>query len=201
MEEINQDIFNLLDPQPAPSRGSLLVAKPTVVGGCFARSVIVVVDHDAEKGTMGVIANLNSGYTLHDVLPDVPGGDDIPLYLGGPVDTNMLFLLHSLGDEVIPGSVKVKGSLWFGGDFNAMRSYMATGGPVLGRVKFVMGYSGWAAGQLSDEIDRHDWAVLKDTDADALLGQEGEPMWQWAVQGFGPKYRLWLQWPKNLEAN
>lgn len=201
INEINEDIFNLLDPQPTPGRGSLLVAKPTVEDSCFKRSVIVLVDNDTDKGSMGLIANLNTGYVLSDVINDVPGGGEIPLYLGGPVGTNMLFLLHRLGPEAIPGSVQVSRGLWFGGDFEALRSYMATGGQVAGLVKFVMGYSGWEAGQLSSELDRHDWAVLKGADPVELLEQEGDGLWRWAVSSFGPKYASWLHWPRNVGAN
>lgn len=108
MEELNQDIFNLLDEQPTPARGSLLVAKPTVQDYMFGRTVIMVVDHDSENGTMGLIVNKLSGLLLHDVLPDAASlGIDIPLYVGGPVHTDMLFILHTLGEQLIPDSLQV----------------------------------------------------------------------------------------------
>ena len=51
MENLDLDIFNLLDSQPQPARGTLLVAKPTVEDLCFKRSVTVLVDHNNEEGS------------------------------------------------------------------------------------------------------------------------------------------------------
>lgn len=202
MEELNQDIFNLLDNQPTPARGSLLVAKPTVLDYMFGRTVIAVVDHDAENGTMGLIVNKLSGYLLHDVLPDAASLEvDIPLYVGGPVHTDMLFFLHTLGEEVIPESLKIKRGLWFGGDYEAMKRYITDGGTVEGCVKFIIGYSGWEGGQLESEIERHDWAVLKGMKPTQLMLAEEEGLWRRAVALFGDKYRLWQNWPRDIHQN
>lgn len=91
MQAIDQDIFNLLDEQPTPSRGSVIVAKPTLADPHFKRSVVVLIDHDNEKGSMGLIVNKYTGFSLHDVLPSVDNASNVPLYLGGPVKPDMLF--------------------------------------------------------------------------------------------------------------
>ena len=192
MEELNQDIFNLLDEQPTPARGSLLVAKPTVQDYMFGRTVIMVVDHDSENGTMGLIVNKLSGLLLHDVLPDAASlGIDIPLYVGGPVHTDMLFILHTLGEQLIPDSLQVARGLYFGGDYDAMKAYIADGGSVEGRVKFILGYSGWEGGQLESEIERHDWAVLKRMETGQVMLAEEDALWREAVAQLGDKYLLW----------
>lgn len=202
MEELNQDIFNLLDDQPVPARGSLLVAKPTVQDYMFSRTVIAVVDHDAENGTMGLIVNKLSGFMLRDVLPDAASLEvDIPLYVGGPVHTDMLFFLHTLGEELIPDSLKIARGLYFGGDYEAMKRYIAGGGTVEGCVKFIIGYSGWEGQQLESEIERHDWAVLKGMKPAELMQTEEEGLWRRAVELFGDKYRLWQNWPRDIHQN
>lgn len=202
MEELNQDIFNLLDDQPTPARGSLLVAKPTVLDYMFGRTVIAVVDHDVENGTMGLIVNKLSGFNLRDVLPDAASLEvDIPLYVGGPVHTDMLFFLHTLGEEVIPDSLKIKQGLWFGGDYDAMKQYIEGGNLIEGKVKFIIGYSGWDGGQLEGEIERHDWAVLKGMKPAHLMLAEEEGLWRRAVALFGDKYRLWQNWPRDIHQN
>ncbi len=202
MEELNQDIFNLLDDQPTPARGSLLVAKPTVQDYMFSRTVIAVVDHDSENGTMGLIANKLSGFMVHEVLPDLAELDlDIPLYVGGPVHTDMLFFLHTLGEEVIPDSLKISRGLYFGGDYMAMKQYLASGQPIEGKVKFIIGYSGWEAKQLESEIERHDWAVLKRMTAPEVMAPLEEELWQQAVAHFGDKYQLWKNWPRDIHQN
>ena len=200
MEEINQDIFNLLDGQPSPARGSLIVAKPSVDDACFKRSVIVLVDHDHEKGSMGLIVNKFTGYALRDVLPGIDHTEEIPLYLGGPVNPKMMFFLHTLGD-LIPNSIQVSRGLYFGGKYETMKEYVNSGEPVAGHVKFILGYSGWEQSQLDYEIARHDWAVLKNYDIPLVMDERDDGLWRNAVATFGSKYRIWLNWPRDVYSN
>ena len=67
MEDLNLDIFNLLDSQPEPSRGSMLVAKPTVEDFCFKRSVSILVDHDAEGSGVWVMAQYGFRRLMQDL--------------------------------------------------------------------------------------------------------------------------------------
>ncbi len=201
MQEINQDIFNLLDAQPTPSRGSTLVAKPSLIDPSFKRAVIVLIDHDNENGSMGLIVNKFTGFTLHDVLPKINNTDDIPLYLGGPVKPEMMFFLHRLGPDVIPKSLQVAQGLYLGGDYNVMKEYIDSGEPVAGKVKFILGYSGWEKGQLDGEIDRHDWAVLNRANLDNLMDEADDQLWRHAVEDFGEKYSMWLNWPRDPSQN
>ena len=116
MEDLNLDIFNLLDNQPSPSRGFVLVAKPTVEDWVFKRSVSILVDHDNEEGTMGIIVNKPTRFYLDELLPEIEIAHELPLYLGGPVGTNQLFFIHTLGNDVIPDSLQLTSELFFGGD-------------------------------------------------------------------------------------
>lgn len=200
MEETNQDIFHLLGDQPSPARGSVIVAKPILDDVCFKRSVIVLVDHDRENGSMGVMVNKFIGYTLGDVLPRVDHAEEIPLYLGGPVSPEMMFFLHTLGD-VIPDSVQVREGLYFGGRYETMKEYVRSGEPVEGRVKFILGYSGWGQNQLAQEVARHDWAVLKTYGLPLVMGESEDGLWRKAVAAFGDKYRTWLNWPRDIHNN
>lgn len=201
MEDLNLDIFNLLDSQPMPSRGSLLVAKPTVEDFCFKRSVTLIVDNDDEEGTMGLIVNRPTLITLENVMPEVEGASRVPLYLGGPVGTNQLFFIHTLGPEVIPQSEQVVPGVYLGGDFEAVKIYLASDGPLEGKMKFMIGYSGWSAGQLNDELKRHDWAVLKDNAAQLIFNHQDQELWERAVASFGEHYSMWRNWPDDVKMN
>ena len=154
MQAIDQDIFNLLDEQPTPSRGSVIVAKPTLADPHFKRSVVVLIDHDNEKGSMGLIVNKYTGFSLHDVLPSVDNASNVPLYLGGPVKPDMLFFLHCLTPDVIPGSLQLSKGLYLGGDYDAIKRYVGSGQPVDGLLKCILGDAGWDQGQLGGEIER-----------------------------------------------
>lgn len=195
------DIFNIADSTLEPIAGSLLVAKPTVDGdGCFERSVILMVTHD-DTGSMGLILNHPTDLKLSDVLPHDLIVVDAPLYLGGPVQNDMLFFVHDLGPDLIPDAQAVGNGLYVGGDFDTLRRYVNGGGAVDGHIRFLSGYSGWAAGQLQAEVDIHSWAVLDDADAGMLLSGNVGDMWQLAVNRFGDRYRMWRNWPLDPTAN
>lgn len=200
MEDLNLDIFNLLDTQPEPSRGSLLIAKPTVEDFCFKRSVTILVDHDAE-GSMGVMVNKPTRFTLNELVPDVVCNEQVPLYLGGPVGTNMMFFIHNLGKDAIPGSEQLAPGLFFGGDFEVMKIFLADGEKVNEKVKFMVGYSGWTTGQLDNEVKRHDWAVLKNDVGELVMSTDNDAMWNNAVARFGDQYQLWNSWPDDVSMN
>lgn len=200
MEDLNLDIFNLLDSQPEPTRGSMLVAKPTVEDFCFKRSVTILVDHDKD-GSMGVIVNKPTRVTLNELMPEIECNEPLPLYLGGPVGTNMLFFLHTLGADVIPESVQLAPGVYFGGDFEVLKMFMESGEKLAGRLKFMVGYSGWTSGQLDSELKRHDWAVLKENAPSIIFDTSDDNTWDKAVATFGDHYRLWRTWPDDISLN
>ena len=180
----------------------MLVAKPTVEDFVFKRSVTILVDHDNEDGSMGVIVNKPTRFFLSEIVPDVVCNEQVPLYLGGPVGTNMLFFVHTLGKDAIPDSEQLAPGLFFGGDFEVMKMFLADGENVNEKVKFMVGYSGWTVGQLDSEVERHDWAVLKDDSAARfVMSANNDEIWNDAVARFGNQYRLWDTWPEDVSLN
>ena len=215
-----EDIFNLHDAQPEPVAGSLLVARPTVGDPVFGRSVIVVVEH-GEQGTMGLILNACTSLMLSDLLagdssqePRRDADEAIgvrallshcgqhTLYFGGPVKTDEMLIVHDLPPVLVPGSEPIGSSgLHLGGDLGALAG-IAAGSPDLQRhVRFLVGYSGWESGQLAGELARHDWVVLDGCDSAMMLGTPHARLWAEAVQRFGDRYRLWMNWPADPHLN
>lgn len=196
-------LFNLDDDQLTPVRGSLLVAKPTVDDPFFGRSVVLMIDHDS-NGSMGLVLNNYYGWTLKHELTEVDCERGIPVYLGGPVGMDQLFYLHTLGPEVLPDALPLGGGLFLGGDFEALQDYLRgrrTEDGIDGVLKFCLGYSGWEAGQLQSEIDRHDWAVIDALPLATIMSDNWQQVWNEAVAHFGDRYRLWLNWPANPQLN
>ena len=198
MKEID-DIFHLDDLQPEPQRGALLIAKPTVDDTCFSRAAIITVNH-SKRGSMGLIINKPSGLTLNEAIDGLLTDEDIPLYLGGPVNTELLFYIHTLGD-IITDAKPIGNGLFVGGSYDAMKRYINSGAPVNGKVKFMLGYSGWAASQLNAEIGMHDWAVSYDVDSALVLSNRHEDIWQQLVTHLGERYKMWKNWPSDLSMN
>lgn len=198
MKEID-DIFHLDDLQPEPQRGALLIAKPTVDDTCFSRAAIITINH-SKRGSMGLIINKPSGLTLNEAIDGLLTDEDILLYLGGPVNTELLFYIHTLGD-IITDAKPIGNGLFVGGSYDAMKRYINSGAPVNGNVKFMLGYSGWAASQLSAEIGMHDWAVSYDVNSALVLSNRHEDIWQQLVTRLGERYKMWKNWPSDLSMN
>ncbi len=196
-------LFNLTDDdgQDEATRGSLLVAKPQLDDAYFERSVVLLTGVD-NAGAMGLIVNHPTGFMLGDVLTgwgDQASG--IPLYIGGPVGLNELFYIHTLPTDVIPGSVDIGAGLRLGGDFDAVKRYVTGGAPTAGIIKFMAGYSGWSAGQLSHETEQQSWAVLKGCDPALVMAHGQHAIWRKAVEAFGDRYRMWLTMPADPNLN
>ena len=200
MENTLGDIFDVKIVQPDPRAGDLLVAVPFLGDSCFRRSVVCIIEHSADGGTMGLVTNRLSGYTLDELIENVETSEDVPVFVGGPVHNDRLYYLHTLGN-LFPDSIEVAPGLFVGGDFDAVKSYISSGGPVEGRVRFFVGCSGWGRGQLRRELDNHDWAVTKlGCVDDIMLGRE-DAAWRAQVAMLGERYRLWLNCPDNAWLN
>lgn len=189
-----RDIFKVGTNGLLPEQGSLLVAEPFSPDDYFQRSVVLLVEHTKE-GAMGFILNKKTDLITNTFFPELEEAPALPIYFGGPVCPDRLFFIHSLGDVLVPGAEHITGNLYFDGDFQALKRYILGGNPVEGYVKFFLGYSGWAEGQLRSEIDQVSWVVSHQPDRDLLLAED-ESYWKKAVRMLGNAYRPWAQFPK-----
>lgn len=126
--------------------------------------------------------------------------EKIPLFKGGPVELDRLFMIHRLG-IVIDGSLEILPGIYTGGDSDQIRDYIASGGETDGLMRFFIGYSGWGAGQLTKEILENSWAVNVHPDTSGLLRGEGESYWRRQVEELGPEFRSWLSIPAHPSLN
>ena len=172
--------------KPAPTTrfrvGQLLVATPEMRDPRFAEAVIYIVKHDVD-GAMGVVINrpLAKG-PMQDLLKgfglDSEGiKGDIIIYYGGPVGANLGFVLHS-DDVMIEDSKPVKDGIAFTGDA-ALIELLARGkGPKQALV--LVGYAGWAPGQLEGELEAGAWHVVT-ADKKLVFGEDAGKKWQTAM--------------------
>lgn len=195
----NEHIFNVKRNNVRPEKGKILISEPFLQGIYFQRAVILLVEHNL-KGSMGFVLNKRTDLIVNDFLPELKELQDIPIYLGGPVHFDHLFFIHLLGDAIVPNSVKVVDNLHFDGDFGALKRYIANGGPVEGKVKFFMGYSGWTENQLNGEIVRDSWLVGKAPDTSIMLAED-ESFWSYSLDLLGSPYTIWKNYPKHPNWN
>ena len=181
-----------------PKQGDLLLSEPTMNDFHFGRSVILLVDHNESEGSFGIIMNKSLNVRLAEIV-DVFEDFDAPVYLGGPVAENQIFFMHTLGD-LIPGTCKIMEGLYWGGDTDTLNELIAQGIVNQHNVRFFLGYSGWEAGQLVDELSRNSWIVSK-TNSKTLLSTPSDQMWKTFVSHMGKEYGMWSRFPKNPEDN
>ena len=147
--------------------GRLLVATPGLDDPSFARSVVLVLQHDGD-GALGVIVNRATTVAVGDVLPpwQVLSSEPQVLFQGGPVAQDSALGLARVGaaDEPI-GWRRLDGSIGLV-DLDTPTELVADG---LGDLRIFAGYAGWKGGQLEDEIDTGSWFVVDSLPGDAFV--------------------------------
>lgn len=193
------NIFKITHNNLLPAQGSILISEPFLQDAYFQRSVVLLVEHNTQ-GSMGFVLNKKTDLIVNTFFPELEEYPEIPIYLGGPVSANRLFFIHSLGDLIVPDSVKIKDRLYFDGDFEALKRYIQNGHSIEGKVKFFLGYSGWTEGQLGNEISKNSWVVSHAAKENVLLA-DGESFWKNSLEQLGSNYEAWTKYPKDPYLN
>ena len=141
-----------------------LIAMPGMVDENFAGSVIYLCDHSS-TGAMGLVINKPTDVDLATVFDKVDLKLEIqtkatePVYFGGPVQTDRGFVLHEQkqGEYTTHynSSLRIPGGLAMTTSKDVLEEVASGHGP--SRFLMTLGYAGWSAGQLEDEIARNGW--------------------------------------------
>ena len=177
-----------------PQAGQVLIAHPDMPGNLFSQTLVYLHTHDPE-GSLGLILNRPSGQTLGSVVrnPELPEAlRALPLYYGGPVQPDQFLLslfvcnphtrqfhmeLHPDPDRLI-----------------TLQTDPHT------KIRAFVGYAGWTAGQLDQELRGSDWRW---TAADVImLTEKPTPsLWELLVQGDSRWQKLRDYFPAAPERN
>lgn len=193
----NLDIFKIKTNNIAPQKGRILIAEPFLSGNYFSRSVVLLAAY-GEKGAVGFILNKKVEFPINKAFPDFPDFETT-VNLGGPVSTDSIYFIHKLGDK-IPGSIHVIGDIYWGGDFEIIKREIRLGKITNKEIRFFLGYSGWDAGQLEDEIKEDSWLVT-DVEQEAVMMNLEEDAWFDFVKKAGARYTVWKNFPENPSFN
>lgn len=191
------DIFKIENNNIKPEQGRILISEPLLSDNYFKRSVILLTEHN-EKGSVGFVLNNPVSVKLNDVLAQFPKIDS-KISIGGPVGTNSVHYLHTLG-EMIPNSVKVLGNVYWGGDFDVLKQLIRDGIADVSKVRFFIGYSGWEPDQLDREISENSW-IVSEMNPDAVMSSVEKVTWNNTLKSLGGKFKLWLNFPENPGMN
>lgn len=195
---LNIDIFKIETNHVAPRKGRILIAEPFLPGSYFNRSVVLLVSH-GEKGAVGFILNKKIDFPLNEIINDFPDFQS-DISIGGPVNTDTVYFIHSLGSD-FPGSIHVKGDLYWGGDFEELKRRINLGLISPNQVRFFLGYSGWDKGQLEEELNENSWLVSDIEQRSVMDFPSRKQMWIETVRGLGGKYSMWEHFPENPSLN
>src|ERR1041385_575469 len=137
-------------------KGQLLLDSGQLSGSFFHRTVVLICQHDQE-GAFGLVLNRPSGNKVGDALvADLPDAlREQTLYLGGPVQPTAMSYLHS--DSFLPEDTIIA-NLELGHSLDSLVE-LAGSFSTTKQVRLFAGYSGWAAGQLEDELKRNAWVT------------------------------------------
>lgn len=151
--------------------GYFLISETELIDPNFVRTVVLMIQHD-DGGAFGLIVNRQTELNLGGIIEtyESTSAGELPVFIGGPVEQQFLFVLHSgLPDQyrgehthqVVPG-------VFFEPNFQLVRNFLDTEWnelPVEDRpsIHLFGGYSGWAPGQLENELRHRSWVLLEAT--------------------------------------
>jgi putative transcriptional regulator len=190
------DFSSIFEKQLKPAPGVLLLAEPFMESPEFRRSVVLVTEHN-EDGTMGFILNRKLAIKPTQAIDDFPDFEDT-LFYGGPVSTELLFYIHTLGDA-LEGSIEVTDGIYMGGDFDSLKTLLKKGKIKTSQVRFFAGYAGWTAGQLKTEMKQHSWIVTPASKG--LVMKDNNNLWKNILKDLGGKYSMVAEFPEDPTLN
>ncbi len=147
---------------PIDLTNQFLMAMPGMVSGPFAGALVYVCEHSG-KGALGLVINRPTDLTLGSLLEkidlnlEIQAGMDAPVYFGGPVQTDRGFVLHQPAGKYA-SSLPLAGMA-----LTTSRDVLeaVAGGKGPDRLLVALGYSGWGAGQLEDELAQNAWLTVE----------------------------------------
>ena len=174
--------------------GQLLIAMPVMGDPRFERSVIYLCAHSSE-GAMGIIVNRPAGSIdfpeLLVQLDIIKKADQIKLpenaetmkvLKGGPVDTGRGFVLHSSDFFIKDATLRIDDGICLTATVDILKAIAKGSGPK--HAILALGYAGWAAGQLENEIQHNGWLHCS-ADPELIFGQDTGAKYEKAMKKIG----------------
>lgn len=177
--------------------GRLLVASPKLVDPNFSRSVVYIGMHDA-NGAFGLV--LNRPLEV-DVAEHMEGWDSVVsapavLFKGGPVETSAVVGLARPLDNALDGWTAMAAGV----GLVDLRMAAAEVVPGIAGLRMFLGYSGWTAGQLEDEVAREDWFVVE-VEREDIFTPDPARLWHRVLRRQRGKLAMFAHFPEDPSLN
>ncbi len=171
---------------PLPLTGQLLIAMPQMQDPRFQHAVIFICGHD-ENGAMGLVINkLVDDITLVDLMSQLelegPKKEhDQTVHFGGPVEVGRGFVLHT-DDYLHESSVKIAEGFALTATLEILVDISRGKGPKKNIV--ALGYAGWGAGQLENELQKNTWLQVE-SDTGLVFSEDLTQCWHKSLAKIG----------------
>ena len=177
----------------------LLLAMPQVHDPFFKKSVVLLLAHE-EEGSFGFIVNRSTELKVREILRDLKlewrGEPEALARFGGPVQPQVGTILFAGGPELaesLPNSTEVLSGVRVSQNLTELAS-LALEPPA--RFRLMLGYAGWGAGQLWNEILRNDWLTAP-VDLELVFAAPGEEAWERGIRSAGVDPTLLPAWTET----
>ncbi|KOR30298.1 hypothetical protein TI04_06400 [Achromatium sp. WMS2] len=163
-----------------------LIAMPGLMDPNFSRTVTYVCEHSSE-GAMGIIINRPIEVGLGTMLDQLqinitaPEVRTIPIYLGGPVQIDRGFVLHT-GSQTWDSTIKITDNINITTSKDILEAIAQGKGP--SQVLIALGYAGWTSGQIEQEISANSW-LISHPDSEIIFNTPVEQRWKAAANLIG----------------
>lgn len=164
-----------------------LIAMPSMDDGYFQRSVTYICEHD-EQGAMGLVVNKQTDMSVKRLLkeiqidlPETSPLEENMVLAGGPVQTDRGFVLHK-GNRTWSSSLQLEEGIMVTTSKDILENLGKESGPEDFLV--TLGYAGWSAGQLEQEIANNSWLTVK-ADPEVIFNTPASERWETAVKMLG----------------
>lgn len=178
--------------------GKVLISEPFLNDPNFARSVVLLTHYKPDEGAVGFIINKPTDLKVSDVL-DSFMDDQFLFHIGGPVEPETLFFLHTLAAK-LDDSHEVFDHLHWSANYEGIQTLISIDQADHTQVKFLGGYSGWSPGQLEEEMKEKAWLISALSAAQIMNGNPHE-LWRIAMENLGPKFSIMANFPENPSMN
>jgi putative transcriptional regulator len=156
--------------------GKLLVASRDLGDPNFAKTVILLVRYDEDKGAVGLVINKRTDVPISRVFQDLKEahGRTDPVYIGGPVELNTVMALLKSASKP-EGSSRVFGDVYLISNKDLLTETLGSHAEAAVFHTYI-GYAGWGAGQLEHEVELGAWHIMP-ADGATVFHADPDSVW------------------------
>ena len=184
--------FSFKNNEPT-NKGSILISDPFSDDVYFGRSVVLICEHN-DEGTFGFVLNNYIDVDLHQLDDNFPN-INARISFGGPVSKENLYYIHSFSD--ITNTLEIREGLYYGGDFDEITDRIKNAKNPNKEIRFFVGYSGWSAGQLDEEIKNENWITANNISTENIIDTKLDDLWRICLEKQGQRFKLMTKFPRN----